>query len=61
MPATAGLKTPTALTPVPDQVPPGVETESVTGALFGHRLGTGHIEGSQQVKVSSTQAFALMC
>jgi hypothetical protein len=55
-PAVAGLKTPEALTPVPLQVPPGVDTVKVNAGSVTHFLGGIQIEGSQHIKDMVLQA-----
>jgi hypothetical protein len=50
-PAVAGLKTPDAFTPVPDQVPPAVPGVNVTGASEEQSSPGEHILASQQVVV----------
>ena len=57
-PAVVGLKTPLALTPVPDHVPPPVAEVSVNGASVTHTSCGIQTVASQQVVAIGAQAEA---
>jgi hypothetical protein len=57
-PAKLGLKTPDALTPFPDHVPPAAAVVSVTGESFEQKVDGIQMLASQQVEAIGTHAEA---